>query len=277
MLQYTPGSPYRHMFTSVESGGGSASLDTIDEVRVLRNGTLDGAVTPVVTEVETGLYAVAFTVPSAYEADDLVEVLLQGTLDGIQEWHILPSFEVQDYTLNANFTVAVPEGIWATGDDLVVFHDARTIGTVLQDDNNTVDVADVPDHPVVAACLLRASGEVSAALNHCQRYSNAELATLSGASLMALKGIACDLAKAYLMRRRITNDAAEEAADEKRAMSSLERLRKGEIVLSLAPQQAAGLEEALEVSADTIQSGPPLLRDQMSGPSGYFPKPRYKR
>ena len=278
MLQYTPGSSYRDTFTSIELGVGSATLDSVDELRVRRNGVVDATIgVGSVTEITTGYYEVLFTVPAGYEPGDYVDVAVQGTLDGVQEWNTLTPFHVQSLTINANSTIAVPEGIWASGDDLVIFHDARTLGTVLQDDNNTVDVADVPAHPVVASCLLRASGEVSAALNHCKRYTDAELATLTGASLMVLKGITCDLAKAYLMRRRITNDAAEEAADEKRAMTSLERLRKGEIVLDLEPQQEAGLSEALEVSADTIQSGPPLLRDQMSGPSGYFPKPRYKR
>lgn len=110
MLQYTPGSLFRRSFTTVAAAGGSASLDSIDTLRVKRNGIIDVAVTPIAVQTETGLYDATFTIPVGYESGDHVTVQVQGTLGTSQEWYILDEFHVQASTLD-NIAEIVGTGV----------------------------------------------------------------------------------------------------------------------------------------------------------------------
>ena len=50
-----------------------------------RNGAADGAVTVTVTNVTTGVYKAAFTVPSGYAVGDVVEVYITATVSGVAD------------------------------------------------------------------------------------------------------------------------------------------------------------------------------------------------
>ena len=173
--------------------------------------------------------------------------------------------------------VSTSTSAWATGDDLVSYYDAKTIGQMLADDGSAVAAASVPDHAIVTRCLKLASGEVDSALMHCKRYSQADLESLADPSLEHLKHITCAVAVWHLQQRRLGANPERSEALRKQAEAHLERLRKGELVLNLDPQKAAGLIEHVEYTANQITTETPRqLRDIASGSAGVFPKRRTK-
>lgn len=93
MLQFTPGSTFRTLFTTNSANGGSSAA-TIDQAIVRRNGTAEPSITPTVTSVATGLYALSFSIPSTWVTRDLVEVAVQATVAGVQEWLPIAAFHI---------------------------------------------------------------------------------------------------------------------------------------------------------------------------------------
>jgi phage gp36-like protein len=173
--------------------------------------------------------------------------------------------------------VATSSTAWATGDDLVAYYDAKTIGQMLTDDGTAVAAASVPDHAIVTRCLKLASGEVDAALMHCNRYSQAQLEALTDPSLEHLKHITCAVAVWHLQQRRLGTNPERAEAFRKQAQEHLERLRKGELVLNIDALKLAGLIDHVEYTAGDIASETPRqLRDVASGPAGVFPRRRTK-
>lgn len=173
--------------------------------------------------------------------------------------------------------VSTATNVWATGDDLVAYYDAKTIGQMLSDDGTAVAAASVPDHAIVTRCLKLASGEVDAALMHCNRYSQAQLSALADPSLEHLKHITCAVAVWHLQQRRLGTNPERAEAFRKQAQEHLERLRKGELVLNIDALKLAGLIDHVEYTAGDIASETPRqLRDVASGPAGVFPRRRTK-
>ena len=62
--------------------GESKNADSTPTAQMFRNGTLDGTVAFVVSNVGTGRYSYAFTIPAGYAIGDLVEVIATATVDG---------------------------------------------------------------------------------------------------------------------------------------------------------------------------------------------------
>lgn len=62
------------------STGAAVNADSTPTVVVYKNGAVDVAVTPTVTNPATGSYKVAFTAPSGYAAGDIVEALVTATV-----------------------------------------------------------------------------------------------------------------------------------------------------------------------------------------------------
>lgn len=171
--------------------------------------------------------------------------------------------------------VTTSTSAWATGDDLVSYYDAKTIGQMLSDDGTVVAASSVPDHAIVTRCLKLATGEVDAALMHCNRYSQAQLEALTDPSLEHLKHITCAVAVWHLQQRRMGTNPERAEAFRKQAQEDLERLRKGEIVLNVDELKLAGLIDHVEYSKnDIINETPRLLRDVATGPAGAFPRRR---
>ena len=155
---------------------------------------------------------------------------------------------------------------YATGADLVLRFDARTLGDMIGD-GESVEEDDVPTHPVVTMALEDASGDIDMALKLGNRYSASDLANLTGTSLASLKRVTCEIALSHLLKRRIGR-AEEYEAQRKLAETTLERLRKGDIVFDLQPQQEAGLADSPTfIQADADQST--LLRDRVHN---YYPR-----
>lgn len=174
------------------------------------------------------------------------------------------------YSMDA---VATSGTSWATGDDLVAYYDAKTIGQMLRDDNTPVAVGDVPDHAIVQRMLLLATGEVDAALMQSKRYSLDQLSALGAASMEHLKNITCAVAMWHLGERRLPGNPEKQDAARKIAEAHLERLRKGELVLDVDDLITAGMADSIEFRPGDTR-GTQLLRDRMSGQAGAFPKRR---
>lgn len=154
---------------------------------------------------------------------------------------------------------------YATPSDLLTRKDARTIKALASDTG--ADIADPDTDPNLLQALEDASGEVDSAVLVAKIYSTAELATLTGNSLALLKRITCEVAMAFLFARRPKYD--EDGYDKalERCNKWLDRLRKGERVFDLEPQQDAGLPSVDGPSA-VDYSRMNLLVDRTKG---YYP------
>lgn len=178
-----------------------------------------------------------------------------------------------DTTVTYSMTpVATSTDSWATGEDLVAYYDATTIGQMLKDDRTTVQAADVPNHPVVNRILLLSTGEVNSALMQSNRYSQDQLESMGASSVEHLKNITCAVAMWHLGERRINNNPERQEAARKLAELHLERLRKGELVLDVAVNRDAGVAQNVAYVQPGSSQNYPLLRDRMSGVAGHFPK-----
>jgi hypothetical protein len=80
---FVPGDAYATSFTTSASTGAAANADSLPTVAILRNGAIDGAVTVTVTNIATGLYKAAATIPSSYADGDVVECVATATMGGI--------------------------------------------------------------------------------------------------------------------------------------------------------------------------------------------------
>ena len=109
-------------------------------------------------------------------------------------------------------------------------YDARIFGDVVRDDGNQATPEELLDDPNLQAALDDASGDITASCLVGERYSPADLAALTGNSLFLLKRICCDVAVAFLLRRRPSGDPDSDGKRMEIAETHLERLRKGEQV-----------------------------------------------
>jgi len=119
---------------------------------------------------------------------------------------------------------------YATPADFLARFDARIFGDVVRDDNDQATPQELLDDPNLQAALDDASGDIEAACLVGERYTPTALAGLTGNSVFHLKRICCDIAMAYLLRRRPSDNAD---VDEKRigtAEKHLDKLRTGENV-----------------------------------------------
>lgn len=169
--------------------------------------------------------------------------------------------------------VATSGTAWATGDDLVAYFDARTIGQIISDTGTTVAIGSVPSHAVVTRMLLVASGAVNSALMASKRYSEADLSGLDDPSAELLRSITCDIAMYNLLRRRLDLYPDRQEQMRKLSESHLERLRKGEIVLDVQSVKDAGVVSHATFTQSDVNLGVPSIRDQ----AGYYPARNFSR
>lgn len=120
---------------------------------------------------------------------------------------------------------------YATPADMINAFDSRTIGDVVSDTDVQIDESGLATNQKLLAALLKASGEVEAAVIAGGMYTPTELAALTGNGQAFLVDLVCCIAMCKLLRRRassrmdelqkgVCGDAAEK----------LESLRKGDAV-----------------------------------------------
>lgn len=119
---------------------------------------------------------------------------------------------------------------YATGSDLVIYHDARRLGDLIADTDIRVSAGAVPTHATVTAMLSRASGAVNMSAQVGGRYTPEDLEALTDDNAEALKGLVCDLANWYLEKRRNSTLKMEDVGGAVEAHQILEALRDGELV-----------------------------------------------
>ncbi len=134
-------------------------------------------------------------------------------------------------------------------DLLTVYSAAKIGGWAANSGAPAVKAPDIPTDPNVLAALLRASGEVEMACFRGGRYSPTDLATLTGASAAALKGLVCDLAYYHLAGRIIPHP--EEQTQYKRATELLQALNDGAIIFGLQEAANAGNPVSIDLKYDS--------------------------
>ena len=129
---------------------------------------------------------------------------------------------------------------YADYQDLIAFSDENTIKDLLSDTGNYA--GDPDSDPKLLAIAAAASGQIEAACFVSRLYSSEELTALVGNARALLKQLTCQLMLVGLVRRRPEKFGTEYwQAVRKEAEEYLDRLRKGERLFDLAPEQAAGL------------------------------------
>lgn len=157
---------------------------------------------------------------------------------------------------------------YASAAQLIERYDARDVGDLVSDTDDQASPIDLVTHPLVTTSLEDASGAVEASLLVSNRYTPDELTSLTGNSQSFLERITCDIAMSYLLARRPGFDPDRMRAQMELAEMHLERLRKGENVLNLDSQRAAGNPTVDGPTLVRLQSHLNLSRDRVSN---YYP------
>lgn len=128
---------------------------------------------------------------------------------------------------------------YATPADLILQYDERTIADLCKDDG--VSETDISTNTAVLWALERATGAIKAAIYVGSIYTEAQIDTLAGESLVLLKAITCELAMIYLIMRRPEKYLTEQLKDARQAIDELlDRFRKGERMFDLDSARGGG-------------------------------------
>lgn len=148
---------------------------------------------------------------------------------------------------------------YAQGSDLASRYDARLIGDLCEDAGTRVPANGVPHDPNVIIALNDAASMINAACQVSQRYTQAQLAALTGADQNLLYRLNCDLAFVFLCQRRGVKPPMYDEAF-KRSDELLTRLKQGELIFDVPGNVGSGTETInfiSQVQYSTLQ----LLRD----------------
>lgn len=206
-----------------------------------------------VSNPATGVYEYTFAATAGLSYTAYFEIVYLGATYHLE--HDIP-------TIPADTTA------YATPADMIERYDARIIGDLVADDNTQVAAGSLPADAVLLKFLEDASGAIEAALLAGQRYAVADLTGLTGHAKEHLVRITCDLAMAYLLRRRAAYDPERAEAQHKLAERYLEQLRKGVNVFGLDEQIAAGVVEHVGLTTVDFQNLN-LTRDRVLN---YYPR-----
>jgi phage gp36-like protein len=158
---------------------------------------------------------------------------------------------------------------YATGADMLQRYDARLLGDLVSDDGTQVSVANLPTNGNLVALLTDAQAAIDAALFVGNRYTVAQLTTLSTTAQSFLRRLNCDLCLIYLKRRRGVFNSEKDGDLLKECDARIKGLRDGEDLLMQAVDTEAQA-STLELDAPTMI---PVLRRQTirNQVRNYFP------
>ncbi len=160
---------------------------------------------------------------------------------------------------------------YATPNDFLQRYDARLIGDLVSDTGTQVAAGALSTNAVLLAVLDDAGAAVDAAVFVGDRYTPAQMASLSTTAASFVRRLVCDLALLYLKRRRGRFDAEKDAALLKEISETLKSLRDGEDLLLLNTQS-----EAAASTIDLLQPhlvAVPALRTIRNRTRNYYPLP----
>lgn len=146
---------------------------------------------------------------------------------------------------------------YATPADLIARYDARDVGQLCSDDKTAVSTVDLPNNYICLTALNDAAGDIDGALMVGNRYSAADLATLTANSTYKLIRVNCDIAMRYLIDRRPGWNPEKAKLIREQAEEHLERLRRGENTFNIQASMDAG---------EPVVDGPSML-DFVTGPN----------
>ena len=157
---------------------------------------------------------------------------------------------------------------YATPADMLARYDARVVGDLVDDTDTQIQPAGLVNNPVLLALLADASSDIDAALTVGSRYTLTDLAGLTGNARQLLIRITCDIALAYLLRRRPSLKSDELKGVMELANQHLDRLRKGDEIFPLSAVIDAS--EPLVTGPSTVDfDGMNLMRDRCKN---YYPR-----
>lgn len=128
---------------------------------------------------------------------------------------------------------------YALASDLIARFDARILGDVAEDTGTRVSAAGLLTDPNVLVALADGSSMIDAACQIGQRYTQAELAALSGTDRALLLRLNCDLSFCYLCQRRGMKPPQYDECY-KRSEELLDRLKDGALIFNVLADVGAG-------------------------------------
>lgn len=129
--------------------------------------------------------------------------------------------------------------LYATTADFLTRYDARLIADLASDTGTAVQGIVLSTNANVVAAVTDASADIDAALFMGDRYTPAQLESLSDTAASLLRRLASDIALIYMKRRRGKFDPEKDGALLKEITERLNRLRNGENYLMLSTDSEA--------------------------------------
>jgi phage gp36-like protein len=131
---------------------------------------------------------------------------------------------------------------FANTDDMIQRYDSRTLGDLVTDDGTRVAEASLKNNDKLQTALDSATGQVLAAALRADRYTKADLLSLTGESREYLVDITCAIAFWNLWRRKPYTDLKDQqTAAQHDAKDALEMLRSGDHIFDVATVRSAGI------------------------------------
>lgn len=143
--------------------------------------------------------------------------------------------------------------------EFLIRYDARVTGQLVSDTGTAVSPGDLPTDTNLQTALEDASGEILTACLKGGRYSEDDLAGLSGNSLSYLQRLTCDLALYNLVVRR--GRKLEDYPQTEKALEMLDQIQKGEKVFAVPAVIEAGVAQSPTLTIPDI-ANEHFLRDQ---------------
>jgi len=161
---------------------------------------------------------------------------------------------------------------YAQPSDLISRFDARVLGDLAEDNGTRVSPSGLLTDPNVQTALNDGAAMIDMACQVGERYTQAQLAALTGTDQAALFRLNCDLAFTYLCQRRGLKPPQYDEAY-KRSEEVLTRLKDGALIFNVAGDVGAGVETINFPSTQAYDS----VRTIRTATPQFFPTRRLQR
>lgn len=159
---------------------------------------------------------------------------------------------------------------FAAPQDLINRYDVRLLSQLASDDGVPVSSLSLQTNPIIEAMLADATGQINLSTQVGQRYTQAELAALTGTDAAILVRLTCDLAFVYLCERRGNKTPLYEEAF-KRSQDTLDRIKSGAEIFNVPSDVGAGNTNTLFPSIQNYQT---VNTIRTATQNTYFPQRR---
>lgn len=161
MFWLRPGDTWTREFPTSAQNGSAKNADSTPTASLVKNGTVDVAVTVNVTSISTGLYSASCTIPSEYSPGDRVTLRIAATVDGVAAKGVLAEARL----IAVDLATDIADQLFEDGgtnklkvnDDQTVNTDATISGDDLAALATLINDKVVPNANQIAAALLALS------------------------------------------------------------------------------------------------------------------------